>query len=193
MSHFPAFLDLTGKKVLIVGNTPEGSRKADLLAPFGPVIHSLPRLKAEDLDPAPALVILTGENRKVEALLCRQRNIPVNSVDDPENCTFFFPSLILRGNCSIGISTAGTAPAAGAALRRQLEQALPDNVEEILIWLGERTALVRQTVPDHHQRSALLTRISGEAFEKNRPLTGDEIEEILQHISSSAGQSREDD
>ena len=179
MPHFPAFLDLTGKPVLIVGNTSHAQSKAQNLAPFGAEIRFLDRLSPGDLDPRPALVILTGENREEDAALCREKNIPVNSVDDPKNCTFFFPSLIRRGECTIGISTAGSAPAAGAALRRQIEENLPENLEEILPWLGEITTELRQSIPDYSQRAAILARISKAAFQKNRPLTGQELENLL--------------
>ena len=179
MPHFPAFLDLTGKPVLIVGDTCQARDKAQRLAPFGGEIRFLDRLAPNDLESLPALVILTGENREEDAALCREKNIPVNSVDDPKNCTFFFPSLIRRGQCTIAISTAGTAPAAGAVLRQQFEDTLPENLEDILPWLGEITARLRKTVPDHRRRSALVSRISAEAFQKNRPLTERELEDLL--------------
>lgn len=179
MAYFPAFMDLSGKPVLIVGDTDHAAQKAQRLAPFGADIRFLPALTPEDLDPIPALVILTGENRAAYAALCRERNIPVNSVDDPENCTFIFPSLICRGNCTIGISTAGTAPAAGVVLRRKLEETLPERLEEILPWLGEITAQLRKRIPDYDRRAAVLAAISAEAFQKNRPLTGDEAESFM--------------
>lgn len=179
MAHFPAFFDLSGKPVLIVGDTPEARRKGQILASFGPRLRFLPGLHPEDLEPLPALVILTGENRAGDARLCREKNIPVNSADDPENCTFFFPSLLRRGDCTIAVSSGGSAPAAAAALKRQIEENLPENLEEILPWLGCLTAALRKTVPDHHRRRALLARICAEAFEKSRPLTEAELEQYM--------------
>lgn len=181
MAHFPAFLNLYNKPVLIVGDGPQAKKKAALLAPFRPRIRFLNNLRRSDLEPVPALVILTGENRTEAAALCRRRNIPVNSVDDPDNCTFFFPSLICRGECTVGISTAGTAPAAGSVLRQRIEDILPDNLEQTLLWLGEITAQLRQSVADYDRRAGLLAQISREAFEKKRPLSD---EELAQHIQN---------
>ena len=65
MAHFPALIDLTEKTVLIVGDSPEAEHKARILAPFGPRIRFLSSLCPKDLDPIPALVVLTGENRDI--------------------------------------------------------------------------------------------------------------------------------
>lgn len=175
MAYFPIFTDLTDKPVLIVGASRHAEQKAALLAPFRPRIRFLEQLSRSDLEPAPALVILAGDNRAEAARLCRERNIPVNSVDDPENCTFYFPSLICRGDCTVGISTAGTAPAASRVLRQEIEAVLPGGLEEILPWLGELTARLRQSVPDYDRRARILAAVSREAFRKNRPLTGEEL------------------
>lgn len=179
MPHFPLFIDLTGQRVLIVGNTPEAQGKAQALAPFAPEIHFLTDLTADDLSPAPALVILTEKKREGEAQLCKERNIPVNTVDDPENCTCFFPSLICRGDLTVGISSGGCAPSASKALRQHIEQTLPDALEEILPWLGEMTRLLRRQIPDYTRRAEVLAAISSESFQKNRPLTGDELEKYM--------------
>ena len=179
MAHFPLFLDLSGKTVLIVGDTPLAKQKASILAPFQPEIRFLSDLTPEALSPAPALVILTGENRAAQYQLCRQRNIPVNAPDDPDHCTFFFPSVIHRGELTVGISSGGTAPAASAAVRRQLESALPDNLEQLLPWLQGLTVSLRRSVPDYHCRARILTRVCDEAFQKNRPLTEEELKAYM--------------
>lgn len=178
MPHFPMFVDLRGKRVLIVGGGSAAGDKAERLAPFGAEVCLLDALTPAELSPPPAMVILTGEDRDEYARLCREKNIPVNSVDDPENCGFFFPSLICRGEMCVGISTAGCAPAAGMQARRLIQEALPEDMERILPWLSELTWKLRQRVPECERRGELLRRITRSCFEKNRPLTGDELREI---------------
>lgn len=175
MVQFPMFVDLRGKRVLLVGSPEQTRRRARALESFGPRLEYLLVLTRQALEPRPTLVILTDGNRREAAALCRERHIPVNSVDDPENSDFHFPGLVCRGDLVIGISTGGTAPAAAAALRRRVEAALPDNTEKIFSWLGQLTARLRQRVPDYGCRARLLTAIADEALEKNRPLTGDEL------------------
>ena len=137
MGHFPLFLDLTDKPVLLVGHGPETDFKLQKLLPFGPRLRRLDRLTAEDLTPTPAFVVAgdlsRGEAEEVSRL-CREREIPVNVVDKTDLCTFYFPALISRGPLTVGISTAGVSPAAAALLRQQYEDQLPDRTEEILQW-----------------------------------------------------------
>ena len=171
MAHFPFFTDITGKTVFLVGNDP---KKGEILRSFGANVRQLEKLTEADLEKDPALVVLAEGDRREAAELCRSRNIPVNAVDDPENCSFFFPSLIRRGDITIAISSGGKAPAASKALRQRLEQSLPEDLEPILSWLGELTIRLRRQIPDYGTRAALLSQITHKAFDLGRPLTEEE-------------------
>lgn len=179
MAHFPMFVVLKGATVLVVGSEEAARDKIQKLLSFGPHIHRVDILSAGDLTPAPALVILAGGDRKAAARLCMERNIPVNSVDDPENCTFFFPALIQRGEVTVGIGSGGACPAAAAEIRRRVEGALPENLEEIALWLGQITAGLRRGIPEMDRRGAVLRKIAAAAFEKNRPLSESELTDFL--------------
>ena len=171
MAHFPLFMDLTGKTVFLVGNDP---KKEEILRSFGAEVRIIPELTEKNLEENPALVVLAEGDRREMATLCRSRNIPVNAVDDPENCSFFFPSILRRGDTTIAISSGGRAPAASRALRQRLEQTLPENLEQILSWLGELTLRLRKEIPDYDTRAALLSRLTHKAFDLGRPLTDEE-------------------
>ena len=89
------------------------------------------------------LVIASTDDPALNARIsadCRLRHIPVNCVDDRENCDFFFPALIVRGEVSIGISTGGASPLLAALLRDRLARALPENLEEIVARAEELRA-----------------------------------------------------
>ena len=175
MAHFPCFVDLRGQLVFLVG---EDAAKLRWLLEFGAQVEQLKELTAEDLNRNPKLVVLAGGDRREMAALCRERNIPVNSVDDPENCSWFFPSIIRRGDLTVAISSGGGAPAASKALRRRLEDALPENLEAILPWLREQTMALRLSVSDYDTRAKLLGAITEAAFQKGRPLTEPELKEL---------------
>ena len=93
MAYFPMFVELEGRPCLIVGGGAVALRKARKLLPYGPCLTVV----AQSF--VPELEALEG------AALCRARRIPVNAVDDKDNCTFLFPALVRRGPLSIGIST----------------------------------------------------------------------------------------
>lgn len=169
MGHFPLFLDLTGKPVLLVGHGPETDAKLEKLLPFAPDVRRLDRLTEADLTPTPVLVV-AGDLKLAElqhaSRLCRDRGIPINVVDRPDLSTFYFPALISRGPLTVGISTAGVSPAAAAVLRQQLETQLPDRTEEILLWANT----LRGRIPGPALKAAVARALS-----INRPLTEEEL------------------
>lgn len=147
MKCFPFMKDIEGKNCLIVGGGTVALRKAEKLLPFGVKIRvcakeACPALSrfvcAEKYEAALVrgadLVIAATDDGELNARIardCREAGVPVNSVDDKNNCDFYFPALIVRGNVTIGISTGGSSPALAAALREYIESVLPENLEEI--------------------------------------------------------------
>ena len=173
MAHFPLSIDLTGKRVLLVGSGPMAEEKWERLQPFGPDIRRLEHLIPEDLEPQPEMVVVAElpHSEKIRiSQLCRQQNIPVNVVDVPELCTFYFPALVTRGDLTVSVSTAGKSPAAAAYWRRQLEAILPENTAQIIAWAHA----LRQSLPPHRRRSVLCQAVPA-AFSRNHPLTEAEI------------------
>ena len=170
MGYFPLNIDLSGKCVLCVGTRVQIQDKIEKLHPFGARIVVLEALTKEHLDEYQPELVIAGDVEFSEAekisFLCKERNIPVNVVDVPELCTFFFPSLITRGDLTISVSTGGRSPAVAAFVRREIEGILPDRIEEILQWLGENRSFLRE--------QGVLKEATKKAFLLNRPLTVEE-------------------
>ena len=141
MGYFPFFVDLTGKEGLIVGGGTVALRKVEKLLPYGPHLPVAAPEVLPELDSCPELTLLrrpfapellenkafviaatddAAVNREISAL-CQERGIPVNVVDDPDQCTFLFPALVKRGDLSVGISTTGASPTAAVWLKQQVE------------------------------------------------------------------------
>ena len=157
MPLFPAFLDLSEGTVLVVGQGHEADSKAGKMAPFCErVIRCSYPPQYEAL---PALVILAEKDHPENefwAAHFRDKGVTVNVADRPELCDFIFPSLIVRGDVSLGIATNGRAPALSALLRRRVEDALPEDLEAIIEAAARLTADLRQTIPDPHQRGKAI-------------------------------------
>ncbi len=157
MPLFPAFWDLSRSTVLVVGRGHEADSKAEKLAPFCANVARCPY--PPRYEEIPALVILTEKDHpdnEAWADHFRSLGIPINTADRPELCDFFFPSLIVRGDVSLGIATNGKAPALTALLRRRIEEALPEDLEAVTAMAAELTAELRKTIPDPRERGRVI-------------------------------------
>lgn len=141
---FPIFLKLEGKRCLVVGagSVAEGKIRGlidagaavEVVAPEavwqiqkwsweGVVGWKARTFQPADLDQA-AMVIAATSVPEVNAEVFREarvRNVLCNSVDDPQNCDFYYPAVVNRGDLQIAISTNGRSPALAQRLRRELE------------------------------------------------------------------------
>ena len=157
MPLFPACIDLTRAAVLVVGEGHEADLKASRMAPFCREVWRCPYPPV--YEEVPALVILAEKEHPDNgrwAAHFRELHIPVNVADRPELCDFVFPSLIVRGDATVAIATAGKAPALSMLLRQRIEEALPDDLEAILDTAAGLTAELRKSIPDPHERGKAL-------------------------------------
>ncbi|MDD6992177.1 MAG: bifunctional precorrin-2 dehydrogenase/sirohydrochlorin ferrochelatase [Oscillospiraceae bacterium] len=168
MGYFPFFKDIKDKLIAVIGGGKVACRKVRILAAHGAMItvtapdvcDEIYKLAAkcdnikinvkpfsdDDLDDVFAVISATSDNGVNLHIyeLCREKNIPVNTVDDPEKCTFIFPALVHKGNISVGISSSGTAPAFSAYLRRKIGELIDDK----MLFCAEMTAEIRPLVKE---------------------------------------------
>jgi len=86
----------------------------------------------------------------------RLRGILVNSVDDPPDCDFFYPSVVRRGDLQIAISTAGKSPALAQRLREEIDALLPEDTGAWLDRLGETRLKMLAAFPPGEDRKRAL-------------------------------------
>lgn len=201
MPNFPMFVDLMGKRVVIVGGGAVALRKLQKLCPYGPTplviapeilpeIRAMNQVKlrqrpfrAWDLSGKPALVIAATNDRRVNArvaALCKKRRIPVNVADAPALCTFLFPALVQQGSFSAGISTGGASPTAAVYYKELLQAQLPANINEILAFLESQRPLLKRAVPDQTKRAGILRTLFDRCIQKGGVLASGELAEILE-------------
>lgn len=166
MPYFPLFVSLAGRDVLIVGGGAVALRKARSLMPFGCRVTAVAAEFCpgwEALNVHRHTAVLTGEEpelwQKPWALViaasgdralnhqisggARSRNIPVNTADAAEECTFYFPALVRRGEMVAGLCGGGEAPFYTKKLRRELEQAIPAEDGRVLDALKDQRPAAR--------------------------------------------------
>lgn len=176
MGYFPFFIEIKGKKGLIVGGGKIAAHKVNKLLPFEPSLTVVAPAILKELAENPALLCETRafKDRDVEgklfviaatndrrlnahvAEICRAENILVNAVDDKEQCEFLFPALVKKGKLTVGITTEGASPQVAAMLRGQIERGLPDEIEGILEYLSQLRERARREIPDAEERAQFL-------------------------------------
>ena len=189
MGYFPFFVELEGKRGVIVGGGNVAARKVEKLLMFGTELTvvapdkeacvrilqgELPEtdaaaslhfeerdFRAEDLQDADFVIAATDDETLNGRIadVCREKRIPVNVVDDREKCTFFFPALVKDGPLTVGISTDGKSPFAASWLRREIAKMLPESIGEAIDLLGQIRPAVMALEEEEDARKKLFERL----------------------------------
>jgi precorrin-2 dehydrogenase len=138
---YPIFLDLSGRRCVVVGGGEVASRKArKLLQARAEVVVISPEITPElesvavevhrrsyeegDLEGA-YLAFAATDSREVNAAVSREakeRDVPVNVADRPSEGDFAVPSTLRRGRLQVAVSTGGASPALARKIKDELEE-----------------------------------------------------------------------
>lgn len=133
---------------------------ADLqaLADAGAIEYRRGEYHPDDAEGAFLVISATNDPaaNRVVAENCRERRILLNAVDDPENCTFFVPASIRRGDLTIAISTGGKSPLLARKLREKLEREFGPLYGDYLALLGQIRHNIIRSVSDPAKKAQLL-------------------------------------
>ena len=210
MAYFPFFVDLQDKKCFIMGGGEVAYRKAAALLPFGAHIYikaltyceKLTLLKnttkgqtqltlaygtfeEADLEGCQFVIAATDDralNRKI-AELCKEKNILINTVDDKELCSFYFPSLIKQDEVVVGISSGGNSPVLTQKIRRTVEKEIPPYYGALNAQLGAVRERVQRRFETEAERKSCFIEIFEAGWIKERPLTAEELDTIINRHS----------
>lgn len=130
------------------------------------------------------LVVAATDNQEINreiAQLCKRKSIPINAVDQLEDCSFIFPSYYKAGKLTLALTTSGSSPYYAAKLREKLQNEIPEMTEAFLEQMSEIRALVKERVEDSAKRGQILKKIVLFAMEEERILTQKEIEDFLEN------------
>jgi len=166
MAYYPIFVEMAGRRVLVVGggNVAEG-KVAGLLAAGADVTVVAPDLTPTlrkqqeagdfrhdarayqdgELDGYEVCFVATDDgavNAQVAAE-GKRRGIWVNAADDPKYCDFILPSVVRQGDVVVAASTGGSSPALARRLREDLTAFLSDDYAPLAELLAEVRADVR--------------------------------------------------
>lgn len=155
---FPIFLKLESLTTLIVGGGNVGLEKITSILKNSPKARVLlvareihPEIKALaekhatvqleernfklwDLWSADLVLLATNNRNTNEQILkfAKARGLLVNIADTPELCDFYMGSVVTKGQLKVGISTNGKSPTIAKRFREFLEDAIPDDTDQLL-------------------------------------------------------------
>ena len=183
---FPLFLQLRGRKAVIVGAGPMALAKFVTLEKTGAAITVVAPAVREEFRGRSGITLLEREfapsdldgawftiaaapaavNQAVRNA-ADARRIFCNAVDDPKRASAFLPGVLERGGITIAIGSSGAAPALTGLLREGLEAVIPDEIET---WVSAARA-VRATwkaegIPMPQRRPLLLQALNALYEEK---------------------------
>ncbi len=97
------------------------------------------KFESTDLDHKD-LVFLTTDDPALHheiKKLAESKHILVNTADVPELCDFYLSSVVQKGHLKLAISTNGQSPTAAKRIKEMLQDALPDELNELLVNLNQ--------------------------------------------------------
>lgn len=157
MKQLPVFVNLRGRKVLLVGEGEAADAKRRLIERAGGICVS-------DGDALLAFVALEDDvetARLAEEL--RAKGLLVNVVDRPELCDFTTPAIVDRDPVLVAIGTGGASAGLAKALRQRLEILLPANLGGLAGQLMAARERLRARWPDNTARRKAIDAALEEA------------------------------
>ena len=189
MSYFPAFLQMEGKRILLVGGGAIAAEKLEKLLDFSKEITIVAKEAGQAVRQMASdhcLSLLIRPYRSREALEydlvvvatdtvdlhrqiyeeTRSSRVLVNSVDDTRYCDFIFPSYVKQGDLTVAFSTSGASPAFAKQIRRWFETILPEGVDAFL----QEMRTLRKSLPKGKERMQRFDAMAREFVQKHFPV-----------------------
>lgn len=186
MAKYPIFLELDGRRVVIVGGGTVAARKAEPVLKAGArlvvvaericdALHGscsgttaelIESKYSKDYLAGATVVIAATDKPELNSRIykdCQELEILCNVVDSPELCDFFVPAVVKRGDLQIAIGTEGQCPAYAGHIRKKLEKIFTEKHGEFLAELEAIREHIFEKVTDPAERKALLGELADDA------------------------------
>ena len=207
MRYYPLFLDITGRKCVVIGGGNVAERKVERLLACGACVEVVgksltPLLSARngegkvvhrDADYQDSclvgafLVIGATDDEAVNGRIAkdaRALGIPVNIVDDLARCDFILPSIVERGDLSIAVSTGGRSPALARKIRKELETVYGPDYAILLEILGElRGKVIAGGRPSGENRACFEAVVSSEILDHIHAKRWEDVKDMIRGLT----------
>ncbi len=161
MRYYPVFLDLSGRRCLVIGEGELADQKAAALKRAGAVVDRSRRFNPHEA--RQAFLIVAAEEDRDQAQQIKQfadeNRILLNVVDQADHCSFIAPAIVERGDLLIAVSTSGKSPALASRIRQQLEEQFGSEYATLVDILGEIRPQVRGRFDSLEERKNLYQQL----------------------------------
>lgn len=147
--HYVACLDLTGRRALVVGRSPD---KVRALEASGADVVVVDRYEPDELEGVWLVVVVDREQGERVSADASERRIFCNVEDVPELCTFILPALHRRGDITLAVSTGGASPALAQWLRDRFAAQIGFEHEQLAEELRRVRPWVKKTFGTYEER-----------------------------------------
>ena len=215
MAYFPMFINIENQNCLVVGGGTVAFRKVQVLLDFKAAVTVIApevqeKLKKnlgnhitiyerkfvpEDLRDMTLVVAATDDKEQNHRIaeLAKKACIPVNAVDQIEDCSFIFPSYIKKQNVVGAFSSAGNSPVITQYLKEEMREVLDEQLGEINEYMGSVRDAVKAQVPTEPERRKVYQTVLTELLEEGRTgLKEDELLEIIKKRRRALWSEQED-
>ncbi len=139
-------------------------------------------MKKEGIGSVAMLICATSDleiNHQM-ALWGKKNRIPVNSATSGEDCDFYFPSVVRRGNLTVGVSTGGRTPALAHLVNQQIQETLPDWYDVLETTGKSARKQVHRATENSLERKVIMQNVLKAALEDEGRLTPEDIARVIQ-------------
>ena len=160
MRHFPIFMDLQGRRALVIGEGEAAERKAEALSRCGAQVTQAASFSPDLLEGCAIAIGAEASEDDLKALVAAatQRGIPVNVVDRPALCSFITPAVVDRSPITVAVSSGGAAPVLARLIRARIEALVPPAFGRLAAIADEFKTEIRRHLPDTALRRRVLER-----------------------------------
>jgi uroporphyrin-III C-methyltransferase / precorrin-2 dehydrogenase / sirohydrochlorin ferrochelatase len=152
LDQLPIFLNLKGRKIILVGKGDAADAKRRLIERAGGNC-----VDGADQEARVAFVALEEEAEALAAAAdLKARGLLVNVVDRPEHCDFTTPAIVDRAPVLIAVGTGGASAGMAKAIRQRIETLLPQNVGRLAEAVAAARDAIRRRFPEGADRRRAL-------------------------------------
>lgn len=184
INYYPAFINLYGKRCVVVGGGKVAERKVMSLLRCGAhvkiispaltdvlerqkerrkVAHIKRTYRKGDIEGAFLVIAATG-NEKINTRVFKDAQCMINVVDAPETANFIVPAVVRRGPMTIAVSTSGASPAMAKRIRKELELIYNKDFGRYLNFLKQIRKMIMKEVNDKKARERFLKELVSQEF-----------------------------